>query len=77
VAAFVPLALGLYWKHATRQGALASIFFGLSSWLLLEGFAPDGYWPPQLVGVVLSLAAMVLGSLLPQVTRAPVTTPQS
>ncbi|MDY7573490.1 sodium:solute symporter family protein [Actimicrobium sp. CCI2.3] len=72
VAAFVPLALGLYWKHATRQGALASILFGLSSWLLLEWLAPDGYWPPQLVGVMLSLAAMLLGSLLPQVSRAPV-----
>ena len=76
VAAFVPLALGLYWKPATRQGALASIAFGLSSWLLLEWLAPDGYWPPQLVGVVLSLAAMLLGSLLPQVRRTPVAAQQ-
>jgi SSS family solute:Na+ symporter len=66
VAAFVPLTLGLYWKRATRQGALASVLLGLSSWMLLEYFAPDGLWPPQLAGVLMSLGGMVVGSLLPQ-----------
>jgi SSS family solute:Na+ symporter len=66
VSAFVPLALGLYWKRSSRQGALLSIVLGLSSWQLLEHFAPDGYWPPQLVGVLLSLTGMIIGSLLPQ-----------
>lgn len=66
VAAFVPLALGVYWKRASRQGALLSVVLGLSSWQLLEFFAPEGYWPPQLVGVLLSLAGMIIGSLLPQ-----------
>ena len=67
VAAFVPLAFGLYWRPATKQGALASMVLGLASWIALELLAPDGFWPPQLVGVLVSLGAMVLGSLLPQV----------
>jgi SSS family solute:Na+ symporter len=66
VAAFIPLAFGVYWKRATRQGALASVLLGLSSWILLEYMAPDGLWPPQLVGVLMSLGGMVCGSLLPQ-----------
>jgi solute:Na+ symporter, SSS family len=66
VAAFVPLAFGVYWKRATRQGALAAIILGLSSWIGLELLAPEGLWPPQLVGVIMSLGGMVAGSLLPQ-----------
>ena len=66
VAAFVPLAFGLYWKPATRQGALASMVLGLTSWVALELLAPEGFWPPQLVGVLVSLSAMVIGSLMPQ-----------
>lgn len=64
VAAFVPLAFGMYWKRATRNGAMASMILGLASWILLEYFAPEGFWPPQLVGVLLSLAGMIVGSLL-------------
>lgn len=67
VAAFVPLAFGLYWKRATRQGAIASIVLGVASWLFLEFTAPEGLWPPQLVGVLASLGGMVVGSLLPQI----------
>lgn len=67
VAAFVPLAFGLYWKHATSQGAQLSIVFGLASWITLEVVSPEGFWPPQLVGVLMSLTGMLLGSLLPQV----------
>ena len=35
VMAFVPLAFGVYWKRATNQGALLSIFLGLSTWLAI------------------------------------------
>lgn len=67
VAAFVPLAFGLYWKRATRQGALSAIFLGLSTWVLLEIFGgEEGYWPPQLVGFLFSLGGMLVGSLLTQ-----------
>ncbi|WP_428718397.1 sodium:solute symporter family protein [Undibacterium curvum] len=69
VAAFVPLAFGLYWKPATAQGALVSILLGLSSWIALEITAPEGFWPPQLVGVLMSMVGMLLGSLLSQYTR--------
>ena len=34
--AFVPLMAGIFWKRATNQGALAAIFGGLLSWLLVE-----------------------------------------
>jgi SSS family transporter len=69
VAAFVPLAFGLYWKYATRQGALLSIFLGITSWISLEIMFPDGLWPPQLVGVLMSTAGMIVGSLVPQLSR--------
>jgi len=70
VAAFVPLICGLYWKRATTQGALAAILSGLGTWLALEVVAPEGFVPPQLVGVLVSAAAMVAGSLAPQLYGA-------
>jgi SSS family transporter len=68
VSAFFPLFLGLYWKRATSQGALAGILAGLSTWLLFEfyGGGDDAVWPPQLVGFLAAGAAMVAGSLAPQ-----------
>ncbi|HEU0290657.1 MAG TPA: sodium:solute symporter family protein [Burkholderiales bacterium] len=67
VSAFFPLFLGLYWKRATSQGALAGVVTGLATWLLLEFYAADGaVWPPQLVGFLAAGAAMVAGSLAPQ-----------
>jgi len=68
VSAFFPLFLGLYWKRATSQGALAGIVAGLSTWLLFEFFGggDNVVWPPQLVGFLAAGAAMVAGSLAPQ-----------
>ncbi|MEK7811825.1 MAG: sodium:solute symporter family protein [Pseudomonadota bacterium] len=65
VAAFTPLVFGLYWKRANTQGALAAMVMGLSTWMLLEVFEPSTIWPPQLVGLLVSLVSMVAGSLLP------------
>ena len=65
VSAFVPLAFGLYWKRANQQGALASIVFGLGTWIWLEVMAPDAVCPPQLAGLIASLAGMLFGSMLP------------
>jgi SSS family transporter len=68
VAAFTPLAFGLYWKRANNQGALAAIVMGLSSWILMETLAPESItdiWPPQLVGLLMSIGGMIVGSLLP------------
>jgi len=66
VAAFVPLAAGIYWPRATAQGALASIVAGLVTWIALEIAAPEGLVPPQLAGLLASIAGMFLGSLAPQ-----------
>lgn len=76
--AFAPLALGMFWKRATNQGAIASIFFGGVVWMAfllpMMGWlpAPDAWVelanqvPPQFFGLVASVVAMVVGSLLPQ-----------
>ena len=69
VGAFVPLAFGLYWKRASNQGALLSIALGVGSWLSMEIIGPETYWPPQLVGLLFSIAGMLIGSMLPNVMR--------
>jgi len=63
VSCLVPLAAGIYWKRSTAQGAILSMALGLVSWVGLEIFAPDGFWPPQLVGFGFALAGMWLGSI--------------
>ena len=67
VAAFTPLALGMFWRGATPQGAGLSIVLGLFTWILMEQIAPEGLVPPQLVGLGAALFGMVAGSLAPQV----------
>ncbi|HKU69584.1 MAG TPA: sodium:solute symporter family protein [Burkholderiales bacterium] len=66
VSAFAPLAFGLYWKPANRLGALLSVGLGLTTWTGLELLAPQAMCPPQLAGLLASIAGMVVGSLLPQ-----------
>jgi solute:Na+ symporter, SSS family len=44
VAAFIPLAFGVFWSRATNQGALFAIFAGVSTWLSLlfsSSMAPE------------------------------------
>ncbi|MCL2657087.1 MAG: sodium:solute symporter family protein [Betaproteobacteria bacterium] len=71
VAAFIPLACGVYWKRATTQGAIAAMVLGLMTWLSLEVVAPEGIWPPQFVGFLVSAAAMLVFSYLPQFIATP------
>jgi SSS family transporter len=66
VGAFVPLVCGLYWHRATTQGALASILFGIGTWLLFLSMPWSAEFPAQLAGVLASFAGMVAGSLVPQ-----------
>jgi SSS family transporter len=66
VGAFVPLAAGVFWKRATNQGALASVVLGIASWMLMEILGPNAAVPPQLAGLLVSIAGMLLGSLAPQ-----------
>jgi SSS family transporter len=67
VAAFTPLAFGMFWTRATPQGALLSIVFGLVGWIAAELAAPEALLPPQFVGLGAAMTAMVIGSLLPTV----------
>jgi Na+/proline symporter len=65
--AFVPLFFGAFWQRGTTQGALAAIFGGVLSWLLVEALLGEASLvPPQLIGLGVSMLGMVAGSLLPQ-----------
>ena len=66
VAAFVPLAAGLYWRRASNQGAILAALAGLAVWIACEIFAPDSDIPPQFAGFLASLGGMLAGALLPQ-----------
>jgi SSS family solute:Na+ symporter len=70
VVAFVPLAFGLYWKPANTQGAMLSIGLGLVSWIGMEITNPDAALPPQLLGLIMALIGMVVGSLVPSMGQA-------
>jgi Na+/proline symporter len=65
VGAFVPLTLGLYWKRATNLGGMLSVVAGLIVWIGCERFYAEAAIPPQLAGLLASLAGMVVGSLVP------------
>ncbi len=71
VAAFIPLACGVYWKRATTQGAIVSMVLGLMTWISLEVIDPEAIWPPQFVGFLVSAASMVIFSYLPQFIGTP------
>ena len=64
VGAFIPLVCGLYWKRATRQGAMASITFGITTWLILLMTPLKEDIPPQLAGVIMAAVGMLVGSLI-------------
>jgi len=66
VGALVPLAAGIFWKRASVQGALLSIFSGLVVWLGCETNFADALVPPQINGLLAALVGMLIGSLAPQ-----------
>jgi solute:Na+ symporter, SSS family len=65
--ALVPLAFGLFWRHATTQGALLSVFVGLFVWVTCELHFATALMPPQLTGLAAAVVAMLIGSLAPQI----------
>ncbi len=67
VAAFTPLAFGLFWKRATPQGAMFSVVFGLVAWGISELTAPEALIPPQFVGLAAAIFGMVFGSIAPRI----------
>jgi solute:Na+ symporter, SSS family len=64
VTVFVPLTLGLFWSKARPLWALLSILLGGASCLILQVTHPDGIYPPVVVGFMVSLIAMVIGSYM-------------
>jgi len=71
VGAFVPLFMGLYWKRATTQGALASSLLGILCWLVCRQAYAEVF-PPQLAGLIGGFFGMFAGTLLPQIVRCKV-----
>ncbi len=62
---FCPLILGLYWKKANATGAIASIFFGIISYLYLEITKTKIFALHNIVpGLVVALTAFVIFSYL-------------
>jgi len=72
VGALVPLAMGIYWRRATTQGAAVSIVSGITVWLVVLFGVTDPLIPAQLWGLAASLIGMVIGSLVPQCISGPV-----
>ena len=67
VAAFIPLVAGLYWRRANTHGGIGAIAGGLITWITLELVgSTDTLWPPQVVGFLMAIIGMILGSLLPR-----------
>ncbi len=69
VGAFVPLLAGAYWKRATTQGALASVVFGVGTWLVATQLGEAVPIPANLLGLFAAVIFMGLGSIAPQVVR--------
>jgi Na+/proline symporter len=62
VSLFAPLVFGLYWKRATPHGALLSMVLGTFTWFIFERLETS--WPSLIPGLLVSVAAMILGSLI-------------
>lgn len=62
VAAFVPLAVGLYSKKANAFGALWSIIFGIALWQYWDHFVTSDI-PSVFVGFIASWVGMLLGTV--------------
>ena len=61
---FVPLTAGLFWRKASNLGVTLSVAGGLGTWLLLEVLALEMMFEPQFIGLFVSIAGMVIGSLV-------------
>lgn len=65
VAAFVPLAFGVYWSRANTLGGLLAVLGGLITWITCEILWPEATMPPQLAGLCASLTGMIIGGFVP------------
>lgn len=62
VSLFAPLVFGLYWRRSSSAGALMSMVFGIITWIIFESLQTE--WPSLVPATLVSIAAMVAGSLL-------------
>ncbi len=62
VSLFAPMVLGIYWKRSTATGALLSMVLGTFTWFIFERL--DTGWPSLIPGLVVSVLAMIFGSLI-------------
>ena len=65
VGAFWPLVMGLYWKKATRLGAISSILLGGATWIILTVTPLGEVFPSVLGGFIVAGIGMIGGSLIP------------
>ena len=63
--AFVPLVAGAFWRRANTQGALLSVVLGVGTWLVFNIWVPETLVPANLLGLMASVAGMLLGSWAP------------
>ncbi|WP_234736316.1 sodium:solute symporter family protein [Tellurirhabdus bombi] len=62
VSLFVPLTAGLYWKRASKLGCLLSMSVGFAAWLVCLWLETE--YPAMIYGLLVSAAAMLVGSLI-------------
>ncbi|MBS9525759.1 sodium:solute symporter family protein [Litoribacter ruber] len=62
VSLFIPLTAGLYWKKASRFGAVLAIFMGTGSYLILLTVTLPIY--PHVIALFISAAGMLIGTFL-------------
>lgn len=62
VSLFVPLTAGLYWRKASRMGAMLAMFAGGGVWLVCEIIGTE--IPSLIYGAAVSVLGMIVGSYL-------------
>lgn len=62
VSLFAPLVFGLYWSRSSSGGALLSMVLGMLTWIIFEFYETS--WPSLVPATLISVVAMVAGSLL-------------
>ncbi len=68
-ATTVPFILAIWWKKATRTGALSAMAAGLLTWLTTTALAPE--MPGDLFGLAACFVTMIVVSLLTQKSDPP------
>ncbi len=62
VSLFAPMVFGIYWKRSSAAGALLSMVLGTFTWFIFERLNTG--WPSLIPGLVVSVLAMIIGSLI-------------